>query len=129
MKTTTWNRDHGFVRVVLFDNGTSAAVSTKQYKTEAGAIKANEKLQDICGDGYSKQNLPYRTTDPKTGEVVVNYRVENLTSVQMQHRIEDYTDSDLTVASSSPFNTQSRQDELEAEYQHRKYDRQDKYKH
>jgi len=45
----------------------------------------------------------------------------------MQHSIEDYTDSDLTVAISSPFNSQQRQDELEAEYNKRKYERQDKY--
>lgn len=81
MKTTTWNREEGFVSVVLFKNGTSAAVSTKVYASEDGAKAANEKLRDICGNDYRKQNLPYRTTNPKTGEVTVNYKVENLTSV------------------------------------------------
>ena len=33
----------------------------------------------------------------------------------MLHRIEDYTDSDLTVAISSPFNNNQRQWELAAE--------------
>jgi hypothetical protein len=33
----------------------------------------------------------------------------------MHHRISDYTESDLTVALSSPFNTPARQLELEAE--------------
>ena len=81
MKTTTWSRDEGFVSVVLFENGLSAAVSTKTYKTKDGALAANKKLHTICGKGYSKQNLPYRTTNPKTGEVTVNYKTENLTIV------------------------------------------------
>lgn len=45
----------------------------------------------------------------------------------MQHRIEDYTDSDLTVAISSPYNSIKRQDELEAEYNHRRHERFGKY--
>lgn len=39
----------------------------------------------------------------------------------MQHSIEDYTDSDLMVAISSPFNSYERQYELEAELNHRKW--------
>ena len=46
MNTTTWNRSSGFVSVVLFSNKTSAAVSTKVFKTEKGALAANTKL--IC---------------------------------------------------------------------------------
>ncbi len=40
------------------------------------------------------------------------------------HRVSDYTESDLTVALSSPFNTPEREDELIAEY----YRRQDFYR-
>ena len=50
MKTTTWNRANGFVSVVLFENGTSAAVSTKVYKTKKGAEGANNKLLQLCGE-------------------------------------------------------------------------------
>ena len=82
MKMTTWNREAGYVSVVLFDNGTSAAVSTKTYATKKGAEAANTRLQELCGEGYSNMNLPYRTTNPEDGTVTVNYRTENLTVVK-----------------------------------------------
>ena len=82
MKTTTWNREAGYVSVVLFANKTSAAVSTKTYATKKGAEAANARLQEMCGDNWELANLPYRTTDPKTGEVTVNYRTENLQVVK-----------------------------------------------
>jgi|TARA_R110000751_G_scaffold50895_1_gene112049 hypothetical protein len=78
MKTTTWNREAGYVSVVLFKNGTSAAVSTKTYATKKGAESANTRLQDMCGENWELGNLPYRTTNPDTGEQTVNYRTENL---------------------------------------------------
>ena len=81
MKVTTWNRDVGFVSVVLFANGKSAAVSTKTYKTQKGAEGANKRLIEVCGDNYENQNLPWKTTNPKTGEVTENYRSENLSKV------------------------------------------------
>jgi hypothetical protein len=80
MKTTTWNRNSGFVSVVIFENGTAFAVSTKTYKTRRGAEGANTRLKNICGDGYSKQNIPWKTTDDD-GNVTVNYVSENRTSV------------------------------------------------
>ena len=70
MKMTTWNREAGYVSVVLFDNGTSAAVSTKTYATKKGAEAANTRLQELCGEGYSNMNLPYRTMIlVKVGEI------------------------------------------------------------
>ena len=81
MKCTTWSRSGGFVSVVLFANKTSAAVSTKIYKTEKGAKGANMRLKERCGDNWEKMNLPYRTTNPKHGSVTVNYKTENLASI------------------------------------------------
>ena len=81
MKTTTWNRLDGYVSVVLFDNKRTAAVSKKIYKTQKGAESANERLKELCGEKYSNMNLPYETTDSKTGEITVNYRTENLISL------------------------------------------------
>ena len=39
----------------------------------------------------------------------------------MQHRIENYSDSDLTVAIASPYNSFDRQVDLEAELYRRQY--------
>ena len=77
MRTTTWTRNGGFVSVVLFENGTSAAVSTKTFKTKAGAEKFNARIIDVCGDKYEKANLPFRTTDLATGEITINFKVES----------------------------------------------------
>tara|TARA_Y100000310_G_C20489204_1_gene718336 strand:+ start:231 stop:437 length:207 start_codon:yes stop_codon:yes gene_type:complete len=68
--------------VVLFDNNISAAVSTKVYKTKRGAENANARLADMCGDGYSKMDIPWNSTDPATGEVTTNYRRENLIPIK-----------------------------------------------
>jgi hypothetical protein len=81
MKLTTWNRDSGFVSVVLFDNGTSAAVSTKVFKTQKGAEGFNKRIVELCGEKYEKANLPWESTNPKTGEVTRHFRHENLTSI------------------------------------------------
>ena len=81
MKTITWSRLDGHVSVVLFENGRTCAVSTKIYKTQKGAESANERLKELCGEKYSNMNLPYETTDSKTGEITVNYRTENLISL------------------------------------------------
>lgn len=78
MKVTTWNRETGHVAVVLFANGTSAAVSTKTFKTKKGAIAATQRIKELCGENWEKGNLPWKTTNPKTGEVTVNFRNENL---------------------------------------------------
>ena len=78
MKTTTWNRNDGFVSVVLFENGTSAAVSTKVYKTKKGAAGANAKLEALCGEKWENGDLPWETTDPKDGSVTRHYRREDL---------------------------------------------------
>ena len=81
MKTTTWNREAGHVAVVLFDNGTSAAVSTKIYATKKGAEAANAKLLAMCGEKYEKANLPWESTNPETGEITRHFHRENLTSL------------------------------------------------
>jgi hypothetical protein len=81
MKLTTWNRDNGFVSVVLFDNGNSAAVSTKTFATKAGAEKFNKRIVEICGEKYEKANLPWESTNPETGEVTRHFRRENLTTI------------------------------------------------
>ena len=81
MKTTIWNRDSGFVSVVLFENNKTCAVSTKVYKTAEGAKTANQKLKTLCGPNYSNCNLPYVSTNPKTGKRTVNYTTENLISL------------------------------------------------
>ena len=81
MNTTTWDRANGHVTVILFDNKKGAAVSTKVFKTKAGAEKFGDRIREICGDKYELSNLPWETTDPKTGEVTRNFRRENLTSV------------------------------------------------
>ena len=78
MKVTTWNRNDGFVSVVLFENGTSAAVSTKVYKTKKGAEGANNKLLELCGKNWENGDLPWETTDPKDGSVTRHYRREDL---------------------------------------------------
>ena len=81
MKTTTWNRDRGYVSVVLFENNMTAAVSEKIYKTQKGAEAANERLKELVGPKYSNMNLPYTTTNPKTGIKTTNYKTENLISL------------------------------------------------
>ena len=81
MKTTTWNRASGYVSVVLFTNGSSAAVSTKIFKTKKGAEAANAKLVTLCGDNWDKANLPWESTNPTTGEVTRHFRRENLTAI------------------------------------------------
>lgn len=81
MKMFVWNREDGYVHGILCKNGKTAIVSTKVYKTQKGAESANKKLQDITGENYEKQNVPYRTTNPETGEVKVNFKTENLTVV------------------------------------------------
>jgi len=81
MKTTTWNRDNGYVSVVLFANKKSAAVSTKVYATKQGALGANKRLVKICGDNWEHHDLPWESTNPDTGEVTRHYRRENLTAI------------------------------------------------
>jgi|TARA_R110000751_G_scaffold5594_3_gene25368 hypothetical protein len=81
MKVTTWNREDGFVSVVLFANNTSAAVSTKTFKTKKGAEGANKRIIELCGENWEKGNLPWKTTNPKTGEVVTNFHNENLSRI------------------------------------------------
>jgi len=81
MRTTTWNRESGYVSVVLFSNKTSAAVSTKVFKTEKGALAANTKLLEMCGENWEKANLPWESTNPETGEVTRHFRKENLTAI------------------------------------------------
>ena len=81
MKLTTWNRANGFVSVVLFENGSSAAVSTKVYKTQKGAEGANKRLLELCGKNWEDGDLPWSTTNPKDGTVTRNYRRENLRRV------------------------------------------------
>lgn len=81
MKTTTWNREHGHVSVILFENHSSAAVSTKVYQTKKGAIGANKRLAVMCGDNWEKHDLPWQSTNPETGLVTRHYRRENLTSI------------------------------------------------
>ena len=79
MKMFVWNREDGYVHGILCENKRTAIVSTKHYATKKGAEKANERLLNICGEKYEKQNVPYRSTNPETGEVTVHFRTENLT--------------------------------------------------
>ena len=81
MKTTTWNRESGHVAVVLFDNGTGSAVSTKVFKTKAGAEKFCTRIREVCGEKYENSNLPWETTNPESGEVTRNFRRENLSAI------------------------------------------------
>jgi hypothetical protein len=83
MKLTTWNRGQGHVTVVLFENGTSGAVSTKVFKTKAGAENFGKRIEELCGPNYEKRNLLdlYTTTDPKDGKKTVNFRNENFSSI------------------------------------------------
>jgi len=81
MKCTTWSRKGGYVSVILFANGISAAVSTKVCKTRKGAEGINARVEALCGPGYSLQDFPWTSTNPETGEVTVNYRKENLSEI------------------------------------------------
>ena len=81
MKTTTWKIAGGFASVIIFENGSSAAVSTKVYKTKKGAEGANKRLLELCGKNWENGDLPWETTNPKDGEVTRNYRRENLRRV------------------------------------------------
>ena len=81
MKCTTWSRHGGFVSVILFKNGTSAAVGRKVYKTKRGAEGGNARVLTLCGENWELQDLPWSTTNPETGEVTQNYRRENLSKV------------------------------------------------
>jgi len=83
MKLTTWNRDKGHVAVVLFENGTSAAVFDKVMKTEQGAVNYGKRIQEVCGDNYEHRNLTslQYSTDAKTGKKTRNFHYENLTKV------------------------------------------------
>tara|TARA_R100000742_G_C4258892_1_gene76737 strand:- start:419 stop:586 length:168 start_codon:yes stop_codon:yes gene_type:complete len=47
----------------------------------------------------------------------------------MRHEISDYTDGDLAVAIRSPFNSITRQVELEAEINKREYERESNIKY
>ena len=78
MKTTTWNRKDGYVSVVLFENGTSAAVSTKVYKTKKGADGANTKIRTKCGENWELGNIPWEPTNPEDGVVTRHYIREDL---------------------------------------------------
>ena len=84
MKLTTWNRDKGYVVVVLFENGTSAAVFDKVMKTEQGAINYGNRIKEVCGDNYEHRNLTslQYSTDAKTGNKVRNFHYENLTNIK-----------------------------------------------
>jgi|TARA_Y100000296_G_scaffold77688_1_gene99531 hypothetical protein len=68
MKTTTWTKESGLVTVVvLFENGTSGAESANEFTPEE-AKAAVKWLKKFCGDGYSKNNIPWTVTNPQTGE-------------------------------------------------------------
>ena len=81
MKTCTWKRESGYVSVILFANGSSAAVSTKTFKTRKGAEGANNKLIEMCGKNWEKGDLPWESTNPKDGTVTKHYRKENLKTI------------------------------------------------
>ena len=72
MKTTTWKIDGGFVSVVIFDNG-NVARSTKLYKTKKGAIGANNRVIEYCGENYSNNDFPWSTVNVDTGEETRHY--------------------------------------------------------
>ena len=81
MKTTTFERNDGYVSVIICENKKTFIVSTKTYKTKKGAENANAKLKEFCGENYSKNNIPYRVTHDN-GDVEVLYRTENRVGVQ-----------------------------------------------
>lgn len=81
MKMFVWNREAGYVHGILCANKRTAIVSVKTYQTKKGAESANERLRKLCGDNYETQNVPYRSTDPETGEITQHFRTENLTVV------------------------------------------------
>ena len=81
MKTCTWKRESGYVSVILFNNRNSAAVSTKKYATKKGAESANQRVKKLCGDNWERQDLPWQSTNPETGEATRHYHRENLKSI------------------------------------------------
>jgi hypothetical protein len=84
MKTTTWRRKGGYVSVILFDSGKSAAVGTNVCATQKGAESQNTRVDAMCGPGYSLMDLPWSSTDPETGEITVHYRRENLSPIPIR---------------------------------------------
>lgn len=78
MITRTWKRENGFVSVVVFNNNSSVAVSTKTFKTEKGAEAMNAKLREMCGENWERGDLPWQSTNPETGEVTTHFRRENI---------------------------------------------------
>ena len=81
MKTLTFKRDQGFKSVIAYANGKGFAVSTKTYKSERGAIAANNRIIEICGANWELADLPYRTTDDE-GKITVNYKRENRIAIK-----------------------------------------------
>ena len=86
MEFTTFRRNGGYVSVAIFLNGRSIATSTKVYATKKGAEKANDRVNQICGPTFGRDNIagqdfPYTRTDIKTGIVSRLYVVENVTNM------------------------------------------------
>ena len=76
MNTTIFERNGGYVSVVVCKNGKTFIVSTKLYATRKGAESANKRLDEFCGPGYSLNNIPYTVTKDD-GSVETLYRTEN----------------------------------------------------
>ncbi len=79
IKFATWKHDDGHVLVILFNNGTSVAVSVKVFKTVQGALAFGAKITARCSneDGpWGKANLPWYTCDAETGERTEHFTCE-----------------------------------------------------
>jgi hypothetical protein len=73
MITRIWKRDEAHHIVIEFKKGTGA-VSTKGFKTAAGAAKGIERLISHCGPSFEINDLPWESHDRLTGQLVRHFQ-------------------------------------------------------
>lgn len=73
MITRIWKRDEAHHIVIEFKKGTGA-VSTKGFKTHAGAMKGVERLIAHCGEAFEKADLPWETYARDTGVLTRHFQ-------------------------------------------------------
>ena len=58
MKRFVMKRNGGYAAGFRFDNGTSAAISTKTFKSRKGADACCERVVTLCGDTFGRNGVP-----------------------------------------------------------------------
>ena len=77
MKNAIWQREHGWVYAIPFDNGFGAE-RLATFETKAAAQAAVRELEKRCGKNWEISNLPWDHTSLKTGETTRLFKHINL---------------------------------------------------